>query len=80
MMVVLSPTYTLRVEIKDRLQQGLTQNQMQGGSPFPPCPYQFYNEPTTIGCDAVLKAVRDALISAGIGGATVTFERFEHKS
>lgn len=82
MMILMHPTYTLKIEIQDRppQQNAIYPNQMatlQGGSPVDP--HKFYRSGKT-GCDDVLAAVKDALAKAGLSdGVTVSFERFEHK-
>lgn len=80
-MLVLSPTYTLRIEIADRSRvSGPVADGMSGLSfvQNPGSPYRYFG-PDKTGCDDVLKAVRDALKAANIE-ATVSFERFEHKA
>ena len=64
-MQVLTPTYTLRIEIFDSLEGGRT---------------KYYRSTEGIsGCDEVLATVKNALESAGIEHATIMLERFEHK-
>ena len=64
MLIVLHPTYTLRLEIQDRLADG---------------PQYFNGVTGKSGCDEVLNAVKAALIQAGIKNASVYLEKFEHK-
>lgn len=85
MMVVLSPTYTVKVEIHDTYQQpqggqalvgiaGQAPQQVGGATG-----HRFWGGYTgASGCDVALDAVRKALKDAGIP-ATVTLERFEHR-
>jgi len=87
MMRVLSPIYTLRLEIVDAVapQQSFTGQ----GTIDPitgtlclqtfPNPYKWHNALMgKSGCDEVLAAVKDALEKAGIP-AQVSLERFEHR-
>jgi hypothetical protein len=83
MMLVLHPTYTLRIEIKD-----IPQPQMQAapgggymGQQFTntadACRPKYFNPlANKIGCDEVMAAVKDALTKAGMQ-ATVSFDKFE---
>lgn len=85
MMRVLSPTYTLRLIIRDAYEMP---NQMSGVGMAPSMPspalgampagsYKFFaTQGDDTGCNAVLKAVREALRNAGVQ-ADVYFERFE---
>lgn len=66
MMIVMHPTYIIRLEIQDRLRtDGLN----------------FYNGLTgKSGCDEVLAAVKAALEAADIRDFRVCLEKFEHKA
>lgn len=91
MNLMMWPTYTVKVEIRDvqqpvhapgviggQIWAGGADAAMQqvGGSTG----HRFYGGYTgASGCDAALEAVRKALKDAGIP-ATVTLERFEHKA
>lgn len=89
MLILLHPTYTLKVEIKDALQQGSLQSGVGigvgpgaigviGTGFVSPSAHKWFNPGAgKIGCDEVLALVRDALLKAGVP-ATVTFEKFEH--
>lgn len=79
MMILLHPTYTLRISVHDRPQDQSLSGVMGNLNNAPPrVPFKFYDSTAgKIGCDQVLKAVGDALRSAGIA-AGVFFEKFEH--
>lgn len=67
MMIVLHPTYTIRLEIQDRLRADGQQN--------------YFNQLAgKTGCDEVLAAVKGALNDAGIQNFNVYLEKFEHTS
>jgi len=75
MMMVLHPTYTIKLEIQDRLIQ-------QDGMSVTAVPkyHKYFDEPAgKSGCDDVVAAVKAALAKAGISHVTVHLERFEHK-
>ena len=80
MMVVLNPTYTLRVTIRDETAQGSNMQagfQGQMSSLNPPSGRKWWDPLTDkTGCDQVLSAVKDALAKAGLQ-ASVDFDRFE---
>lgn len=85
MLQVLSPTYTIRVEIKDKQQsQG---HSLVVGSAQRPGEFRdiqklhqfFEGMDGKTGCDEVLAAVRNALQKAGIQNVSVSLERFEHR-
>ena len=80
MLTLLHPTYTLTVEIQDRLsdagqQLGGPGMYVTGGQ----MPTRKYATSGKTGCDEVLMAVKDALHQAGVW-ATVSLDRFEHKA
>ena len=79
MMVVLNPTYTLRVVIKDEIAQNMIfQGQAASQNP-PPTGRKWYDPSASrTGCDQVLSAVKDALAKAGVQ-AEVSFDKFEHR-
>ena len=95
MMQVLNPTYTLRVEIKDRMREPQSLiNTVQaaaavnvppfgGGEMRPPKPEPLHKYFDGLagktGCDEVVQAVKDALMKYGITNASVSLERFEHR-
>ena len=63
MMQVMSPTYTMRVTIKDSIMGDKA----------------IYNGLTgKTGCDEMVSKVKAALGEAGLAGAQVSLERFEH--
>lgn len=66
MMIVLHPTYTIQLEIQDRLGDA--------GNGY------FNGLIGKTGCDEALSAVKVALETAGIKNFTVRLERFEHAS
>lgn len=84
MMQVLNPTYTLRIEIRDYPQMPqstlMTVGQVNGPMGVVQVPmHKWYKiQEGTIGCDEVLKDVREAFQKAGIN-ASFIFERFEQK-
>lgn len=66
MLYVMHPTYTIRLEIQDRHDNGIS---------------RFFNGLTgKSGCDEVLAVVRAAIESAGIGNVSVLLEKFEHRA
>jgi len=78
MMIILHPTYTLRVEIQDRpgeLSEALT---MTTGVRKLHKYADIMNNKT--GCDEVLVAVKKAISDAGIEHACVSLEKFEHRA
>jgi hypothetical protein len=83
--MVLHPTYTLRVEVRDRLQPPTVGQQGQLGQQFvtqsvPFKPHKYWDGLAgKSGRDEVLAAVRAALRDNGID-AEVSLERFEHKA
>lgn len=89
-MQVMYPTYTLRVEIKDTppaqlnsggvgmvgYTPGMVGQGVTGGNPSG---HKWFNSGAgKIGCDEVLKEVREALQKAGLS-AVITFDKFEHR-
>ena len=80
MMVVLNPTYSLRVVIQDASPQTMTyQAGSQTGMAMQnPPPGRKWWDPLAgkTGCDNVLAVVKDALAKAGLE-AQVSFDRFE---
>lgn len=81
MMMVLNPTYTLQIVIKDA-PPTVNQAAMQGlGGQMSATAFQrkWFNDATgKTGCDDVLAAVKEALSKAGLD-ACVRLERFEQK-
>lgn len=81
MLIVMNPTYTLRVIIRDRMQnQQVSGGNLTGaqGAPVPWRPHKYFGGVGgTSGCDAALEAIRTALQKAGID-AEVSLDRFEH--
>jgi hypothetical protein len=79
MMMLLHPTYTLRLEIQDKAHQATGQGisvNLGGG----PKPHMYFDGLTgKTGCDEVLNAVRTALEKSGIQHFSVYFEKFEHR-
>jgi hypothetical protein len=84
MMVVLHPTYTLTITVKDRSSLSA---QLSGVGKIATCqsapvnPYKYFGgyNSNRSGCDEILVAVRDALAKAGIA-AEISLERFEHQA
>ena len=76
MLMVMHPTYELRVEIKDVAAQQVT------FSANPAEPYNghkfFDGLKGKTGCDEVLAAVKDALAKAGLQ-ADVSLQKFSHR-
>lgn len=79
MLIVLHPTYSLRVEIKDRpVPQG--GNFGIGSDQVITRPHKWFDTSTgKVGCDEVLAAVKDALSKAGLD-ADVSFDKFERRA
>lgn len=84
MFVVLHPTYTLSVTIRDAHQ--LMNNQaeigcgFEGGKVVTLSGHKYFDSQRgKSGCDEALAAVKSALSKAGIE-ADVSLDRFEHKS
>lgn len=73
MLMVLHPTYTLRVRVQDRMQQPTS---FTSGQEWNPHRY-FDSRSGKTGCDEVLAAVKDALSKAGIE-ADVSLDEFKH--
>lgn len=70
MMILLQPTYTLRVTIRD-VDKTATQTTDKG--------HQFYGRSNDLtGCNTVLAAVALALKEARIENVNVHLEKFEH--
>lgn len=81
MLMVLHPTYTLRVRIQDRsdLQAGMGMGSAGIAGSAPQKPYRYYDSMTgKTGCDDVLAAVKEALSKAGVK-ADVSLESFKHE-
>ena len=80
MYAVLHPTYTLRLTFQDKLpSQSLSQSGIGALLSGAPNDRKFYKADST-GCDAVVTAVRAALLAAGLGEIDVTLDQFEHRS
>lgn len=84
MLRILDPTYTLYVQIKDKLQLTPAPGEVnitpgEGRAPSSSFDRRFHNGLTgKTGCDEVLAVVKKALADAGLTDALVTLERFEH--
>lgn len=82
MMIVMHPTYTLRVVVKDRYpERGAKKTEELTSEDFELPKRRFYSAfGETTGCDEVLKVIREALDTAGLVDCKVTLEKFDHAS
>lgn len=75
MMIVLHPTYTLRVEVQDQYEMNYDKK--------PGCfsdGRRFFNSASgKTGCDEVMAVVKEALLKAGLDHFAVSLERYEQR-